>query len=429
MTNEELYERRNRAIPRGVASAFPIFASRATDCEIWDVEGRRYIDFAGGIAVLNVGHRHPAVIEAVRRQLDAFTHTAFQVMPYECYVALAEALNALAPFRGPAKTILLTTGAEAVENCIKIARVATGRRAVVAFTGGFHGRTMAALALTGKIAPYKTGFAPLPGEIYHVPFPSEANEISVVDSLRALEFLFQADVAPTDVAAILIEPVQGEGGFNPAPPALLVALRELCDRHGILLVADEVQSGFARTGRMFAIEHAKVEPDLVAIAKSLAGGLPLSGVIGRANVMDAVGPGGLGGTYGGNPLACAAALAVLDVIKKQRLCQRSTIIGRRIKKRLDGVSGRNDIVPLTGLRGIGAMIGIDVVTVDGKPDAATTKRILADAASQGLIVLSCGAFSNTIRILVPLTISDAMLDEGLDILERTLVSVRAETAQ
>ena len=316
-TNSDLLARRDLAVPRGVATATPIFAERAKNAEVWDVEGRRYIDFASGIAVLNTGHRHPHVIAAVEAQLKCFTHTAFQVLAYEPYIALAERLNALAPFAAPAKTVLFTTGAEATENAVKVARAATGRSGIIAFTGGFHGRTALASALTGKVSPYKRMFGSAVPDVYHVPFPTVANGLTADDSLRALDFLFTADIAPDRVAAIIIEPVQGEGGFHIAPSELLQALRSTCDAHGILLIADEVQSGFARTGRMFAIEHTGVEPDLVAVAKSLAGGFPLAGLIGRAEILDRIDPGGLGGTYGGSPIGCAAALAVLDVIEQE----------------------------------------------------------------------------------------------------------------
>ncbi|OYW05136.1 MAG: 4-aminobutyrate--2-oxoglutarate transaminase, partial [Acidiphilium sp. 37-67-22] len=313
--NTELHGRREAAIARGVGISHPMaYTAHAENAELWDAEGKRYIDFAAGIAVLNTGHRHPKVIAAVREQLDRFTHTCFQVTPYEPYVALAERLNAIAPIEGPAKTVFLTTGAEALENAVKIARAATGRPGIITFAGGYHGRTLLTMAMTGKVVPYKKRFAPMPAEIYHAPFPFEPYGVSVADSLRGIEMLFRADIEPERVAAIVIEPVQGEGGFIPAPAELLVALRALCDRHGILLIADEVQTGFGRTGKMFGIEHSGVKPDLMTVAKSLAGGFPLSGVIGRAAVMDAPEPGGLGGTYAGNPLACAAALAVLDVI-------------------------------------------------------------------------------------------------------------------
>ncbi|HXV25446.1 MAG TPA: 4-aminobutyrate--2-oxoglutarate transaminase [Alphaproteobacteria bacterium] len=420
--NSELLDRRKRAVPRGVGHATPIFAARAENAEIWDVEGKRYIDFAGGIAVLNTGHRHPKVMAAVREQLDRFTHTAFQVMAYEPYIALAERLNRLAPFTGPAKTILFTTGAEAVENAIKIARTSTGRPGIIAFTGAFHGRTMLTMALTGKVLPYKKGFGPFPSDIYHVPFPIEHQGVSVADSLRAINFLFKADIEPARVAAIVIEPVQGEGGFYVAPTELLVELRKICDAHGILLISDEVQAGFARTGKMFGIEHSGVEPDLIAIAKSLAGGLPLSGVVGRADIMDACETGGLGGTYGGNPVACAAALAVIDVIEKERLLARANAMGERIKAKLNQFAKRNDLMPIAAIRGPGAMIGFEIVKHRGsfEPDADATKRLTTAALEHGLIVLSCGTYNNVIRILVPLTATDAIVDEGMGMLEKAM---------
>lgn len=421
-TNADLHARRLAAVPRGVATATQIFAARAENAELWDVEGRRYVDFAGGIAVLNTGHRHPRVLEAVRAQLDAYTHTAFQVVAYEPYVELAERLNALAPFDGPAKTIFFTTGAEAVENAVKMARAATGRSAVIAFTGGFHGRTLLTMAMTGKVAPYKRLFGPLPGEVFHAPFPVPQYGVTVEDSLRALDFLFRADVEPERVAAIIIEPVQGEGGFQPAPPELLRALREICDRHGILLISDEVQAGFARTGKMFGIEHSGVQPDMITVAKSLAGGFPLSGVIGRAAVMDAAEPGGLGGTYAGPPIACAAALAVLDVIADEQLMARADAQGERIKGRLQAMSRRNDLVPIAGIRGPGAMVGFDIVRErgGGEPDGAEAKAVTVRALQKGLLLLSCGVHGETIRLLAPLTTPDAILDEGLDILEASL---------
>ena len=421
-TNADLHARRLAAVPRGVATATQIFAARAENAELWDVEGRRYVDFAGGIAVLNTGHRHPRVLEAVRAQLDAYTHTAFQVVAYEPYVELAERLNALAPFDGPAKTIFFTTGAEAVENAVKMARAATGRSAVIAFTGGFHGRTLLTMAMTGKVAPYKRLFGPLPGEVFHAPFPVPQYGVTVEDSLRALEFLFRADVEPERVAAIIIEPVQGEGGFQPAPPELLRALREICDRHGILLISDEVQAGFARTGKMFGIEHSGVQPDMITVAKSLAGGFPLSGVIGRAAIMDAAEPGGLGGTYAGPPIACAAALAVLDVIADEKLMARAEAQGERIKGRLQAMSRRNYLVPIAGIRGPGAMVGFDIVRErgGGEPDGAEAKAVTVRALQKGLLLLSCGVHGETIRLLAPLTTPDAILDEGLDILEASL---------
>jgi 4-aminobutyrate aminotransferase/(S)-3-amino-2-methylpropionate transaminase len=420
--NAELLVRRTAAVPRGVATATPVFAARAENAEIWDVEGNRYVDFAGGIAVLNVGHRHPKVLAAVKAQLDAYTHTAFQVMAYEPYVALAERLNALAPFKGPAKSIFFVTGAEAVENAVKIARASTGRSAVIAFVGGFHGRTMMTMALTGKVAPYKRAFGAMQGEVYHLPFPIAHYGVTVEDSLKALQFLFKADVEPARVAAIIIEPVQGEGGFHAAPPELLKALRALCDAHGIVLIVDEIQSGFGRTGKMFAIEHSGVEPDLVTVAKSLGGGFPLSGVIGRAAIMDAAEPGGLGGTYAGPPVACAAALAVLDVIKEEGLLDRSLAIGGLLRARLEKMAVRNDLLPMANIRGLGAMVAFDIVKTRGtsEPDGDAAKRVTARALENGLLLLSCGTYGETIRLLVPLTASDPLLVEGLNSLEAAL---------
>jgi 4-aminobutyrate aminotransferase / (S)-3-amino-2-methylpropionate transaminase / 5-aminovalerate transaminase len=423
-TNSALHARREAAVPRGVTSTHQIFAAHAENAELWDVEGKRYIDFAGGIAVLNTGHRHPKVMAAVAAQLEHFTHTCFQVSPYESYIELAEKLNALAPINGPAKTIFFTTGAEALENAIKIARAATGRAGVITFAGGYHGRTMLTMAMTGKVLPYKKKFAPMPAEIYHVPFPHEPFGVTVNDSLRAIDMLFRADIEPDRTAAIVLEPVQGEGGFIQAPTELLEALRKLCDRHGILLIADEVQTGFARTGRMFGIEHSGVKPDIMTIAKSLAGGFPLSGVIGRADIMDSADPGGLGGTYAGSPIACAAALAVLEVIEEEKLIDRANHIGAKMKAKLETIARRNNTIPIAAIRGPGAMIAFDVVTTRGtnEPDAETTQRVLAKAREHGLILLSCGVYSNAIRLLVPLTASDAIIDEGLDVLELALAA-------
>jgi 4-aminobutyrate aminotransferase / (S)-3-amino-2-methylpropionate transaminase / 5-aminovalerate transaminase len=425
--NSALQARRMAAIPRGIATAYPVFAKRAEGSELWDVDGNRYVDFGGGIAVLNTGHRHPKVIKAVRDQLDHYTHTAFQIVPYEPYIELCEKLNALAPFSGEAKTILFSTGAEAVENSVKIARAATGRTNVIAFSGAFHGRTLMTSALTGKVAPYKKKFGPMPAGIWHVPFPVPQHGVTVADSLKAIEYLFRADVDPVNVAAIIIEPVQGEGGFHPAPTELLVALRAICDQHGILLIADEVQTGFARTGKMFGIENSGVEPDLMTIAKSLAGGFPLSGVVGRAAIMDAPDPGGLGGTYAGSPLACAAALAVLDVIAEEKLIDRANVLGDRIKGELARIAQRNDTVPMSAIRGPGAMVAFDIVKSRGaeEPDADATKRVTAAALAEGLILLSCGVHANTIRILMPLTISDTILAEGMGKLEKALMAANA----
>ncbi len=420
--NSELMARRQAAIARGVNNAHTIFTAHAENAELWDADGKRYVDFAGGVAALNTGHRHPKVMAAVAEQLAHFTHTSFQVTPYESYVALAERLNAIAPVEGPAKTVFFTTGAEAVENAVKLARAATGRSGVITFSGGYHGRTMLTMAMTGKVLPYKRRFGPLPAEIYHVPFPHVPFGVSVEDSFIAIERLFRADIEPSRVAAIMLEPVQGEGGFIPAPPELLQGLRALCDQHGIMLIADEVQTGFGRTGKMFGIEHSGVKPDMITISKSLAGGFPLSAVVGRAAVIDAAEPGGLGGTFSGSPIACAAALAVLDVIEEENLIERANAIGATMKTRLEAIARRNDTVPISAIRGPGAMIGFDIVKArfSDEPAPEATKQVQIKAREQGLILLTCGMFANTIRLLVPLTVSDAVLEEGLAILERAL---------
>lgn len=423
-TNSELSARRQAAVVRGVGHVSQISAARALNAEIWDVEGKRYVDFAGGIAVLNTGHRHPRVMEAVRKQMDDFTHTCFQVLMYEPYIKLCERLNALAPISGPTKSILLTTGAEATENAIKIARAATGRSGVIAFTGAFHGRTVMAMSLTGKVNPYKKNLGPTVPEVWHVPFPVPQNDVTVEEALKYLAFLFKADVDPSRVAAIIVEPVQGEGGFNMAPPELMRALRRICDEHGIIFIADEVQTGFGRTGKMFAMEHYDVSPDMVCVAKSLGGGFPLSGVIGRAPIMDAADPGGLGGTYAGNPLSCAAALAVLDVFEEEKLVERSNAIGQRLKDGIKALQQRNDLLPIAAIRGPGAMIAFDIVKERGgdAPDAAATGRVINRAFEEGLVLLSCGTNANTIRILVPLTASDDIVDEGLELLAKALAA-------
>ncbi|WP_417581041.1 4-aminobutyrate--2-oxoglutarate transaminase [Pelagibacterium sp.] len=413
MTNSELIFRRDAAVARSLASAYPIFVERAENSILWDADGKSFIDFAGGIAVLNTGHRHPKVLAAAIRQIEAYTHTAFQILPYEPYVALAERLNALAPIDGPAKSVFFSTGAEAVENAIKIARAATGRAGVIAFAGGFHGRTHLAMSLTGKVSPYRDQFGVGPAGIFHVPFPCEADSVSVEESLKALERLFRADISPADVAAIIIEPVQGEGGFHSAPEALLAELRQLADQHGIVLIADEIQTGFGRTGKMFAMEHSTVRPDLITVAKSLAGGFPLSGVIGRADLMDQASPGSLGGTYSGNPVACAAALAVLDVIEDEFLLERASLIGNRIRDRLESYIANEAGRRIVGLRGPGAMIAFDIIDANGQPDAAAAKAVAHHALELGLVILTCGIFGNTIRILVPLTVPDDQLDDGL----------------
>lgn len=423
-TNAELLSRRQAAVVRGVGHVTPISAQRALNAEIWDVEGKRYVDFAGGIAVVNTGHCHPKILAAVSEQMQRFTHTCFQVLMYEPYILLAERLNAIAPIQGPLKTAFFTTGAEATENAIKIARAATGRSGVISFTGAFHGRTIMASAMTGKVVPYKKGLGPTLPDVWHVPFPVPQFGVSVEDALKFLGYIFKADVDPSRVAAIILEPVQGEGGFHQAPPELMRALRRICDEHGIVLVADEVQTGFGRTAKMFAMEHYDVSPDLICVAKSLAGGFPLSGVIGRAAIMDAADPGGLGGTYAGNPLACAAALAVLDIFAEEKLLDRAAALGTRLMARLEKLRMRNDLMPIADIRGLGAMVAFDIVKERGsaEPDAEATKRVVQFAHENGLILLSCGTNANTIRILTPLTAEEAIVDEGLDILEKALTN-------
>ena len=430
-TNAELQRLRESAVPRGVANMLPVYADHARNAELWDVEGKRYIDFAGGIAVLNTGHLHPKVVAAVRSQLDALSHACFQITPYETYVRLCDRLNRLAPGPTAKKTILFSTGAEAAENAVKIARAATRRAGIVAFSGGFHGRTMMGMALTGKVAPYKTGFGPMPGEVYHLPFPVEYHGVSSDDALDALQTLFKADIEPERVAAVILEPVQGEGGFYVAPKPFMQALRKVCDEHGILLIADEVQTGFARTGRLFAMEHYDVEPDIMTMAKSLAGGFPLSAVTGKATVMDAPAPGGLGGTYAGSPVACAAAHAVLDVIEQEQLCERATTMGEALRAELRAIAQTPGLEGVIGdIRGLGAMIAIELVR-DGdanQPDAALTKVLVQACAQRGLIILACGVRSNVIRFLMPLTASDDLIREGMAILKTTLLDVKRASA-
>jgi 4-aminobutyrate aminotransferase/(S)-3-amino-2-methylpropionate transaminase len=425
-SNEQLHQRRIAAVPRGVSNLLAVYADRARNAEVWDVEGRRYIDFASGIAVLNTGHVHPKMAAAVEAQLKKLSHACFQVTPYENYIALAERLNALAPGATPKKTIFLSTGAEAVENAVKIARYYTSRSAVIAFGGSFHGRTLLCVGLTGKVAPYKTGFGPMPPEVFHIPFPIAYHGVSSEDSLKALDNLFKADVDPARVAAIIIEPVVGEGGFYAAPPAFLQKLRQVCDQHGILLIVDEIQTGFARTGRMFAIEHAGVEPDLMTIAKSVAGGVPISAVIGKAAIMDAPPPGGLGGTYAGSPLGCAAGLAILDVIREENLLERARAIGETMVNRLKTLQAQFSCIG--EVRGLGAMVAMELVRNrdPNAPDADLTKAMTQLAGKKGLILLSCGVRSNVIRFLAPLTIPDALLAEGMGIVEQCLSELTAK---
>ena len=420
MKNQDLNTRRSLATPRGVGVMCDFYAVRAENATLWDAEGKEYIDFAGGIAVLNTGHLHPKVKAAVTAQLDNFTHTAYQIVPYEGYISLAERIHRVAPIDGLKKTAFFTTGVEAVENAVKIARSATGRSGVIAFSGSFHGRTMLGMALTGKVAPYKLSFGPMPGDIYHVPFPNATQSISVADSLKALDLLFKVDIDPKRVAAIIIEPVQGEGGFNITPPELMTALRKVCDEHGILLIADEVQTGFGRTGKLFAMEHHTVQADIITMAKSLGGGFPISGIVGRAEIMDGPAAGGLGGTYAGNPLAVAAAHAVLDVIAEEKLCERATQLGDKLRAHLEGLRGK--VPGIADVRGLGSMVALELNDAAGKPDAEAVKRVQKRALDAGLILLSCGVYGNVLRFLYPLTIPDAQFARALDILSEALAA-------
>jgi 4-aminobutyrate aminotransferase len=417
--NEQLMARKAAATPRGVGVMGTFFAERAQGAELWDVQGQRYIDFAGGIAVMNVGHGHPKVIAAIEAQLKRFTHTCYQVVPYESYVALAEKLNQLTPGTHAKKTALFSTGAEAIENAVKIARSYTQRSGVIAFGGAFHGRSMFAVSLTGKVQPYKAGFGPFPPEIYHAPFPCHCASLAEVK--KAMQHLFKADIEPSRVAAIVFEPVQGEGGFNVIQAEAVTWLRQLCDEHGIVLIADEVQTGFGRTGKMFAMEHfAPVVPDLMTIAKSLAAGTPLSAVTGRAEIMDAPAPGGLGGTYAGNPLAIAAAHAVIDVMAEEKLPERGAQLGEQLKGVLTALKPR--VTQITDVRGLGAMVAVEFNDAHGGPDADFTKRVQAEALKRKLILLTCGVNANVVRFLFPLTTTQAVFDEAMGILSESLLA-------
>jgi 4-aminobutyrate aminotransferase len=419
MKNTELNQRRLQATPRGIGVMCGFYAEKAENSTLWDVEGNEVIDFAAGIAVLNTGHRHPKIVAAIEKQLQAFTHTAYQIVPYESYISLAERINDRVPVNGPAKTAFFSTGAEAVENAVKIARAYTKRPGLITFGGGFHGRTFMTMALTGKVAPYKIGFGPFPGSVYHGQYPNAAHGVSTADAMHSLERIFKADIAPDQVAAIILEPVQGEGGFNVAPADFMQALRKLCDTHGILLIADEVQTGFARTGKLFAMEHYDVKPDLMTMAKSLAGGMPLSAVAGRADVMDAPAPGGLGGTYAGNPLAVAAAHAVLDIIDEEELSSRAAKLGHHLVEVLN--NAKADCPHIVDVRAQGSMVAVEFNDPQtGAPSPEFTKQVQDKAMKEGLLLLSCGVYGNVIRFLYPLTIPDAQFRKALDIIRRSL---------
>lgn len=408
--------RKQQATPRGVGVMCQWYAERASNATLWDMEGNEYIDFAGGIAVLNTGHCHPKVIAAVAEQLNKFTHTAYQIVPYESYVALAERINARAPIEGPAKTAFFTTGAEAVENAVKIARAATGRHGIITFGGGFHGRTFMTMAMTGKTAPYKRDFGVMTAGVFHARYPVASKGITVKDALISLEEIFSEDIAAHDVAAIVLEPVQGEGGFNVAPVEFMQQLRKICDEHGILLIADEVQTGFARTGQLFAMQHYPVKADLITMAKSLGGGFPLSGVVGRAEVMDAPNPGGLGGTYAGNPLAIAAANAVIDVIEDEQLCQRANTLGAELVAML--TAAQKHAKDIIDIRALGSMVAVEFGDhATGQPKPEVAKAIQQYAMEQGLLLLTCGKHGNVIRFLYPLTIPEVQFNQALVIIQ------------
>ena len=420
--NEQLMARKAAATARGVGVMGTFFADRADNAELWDVEGQRFIDFAGGIAVMNSGHGHPKVVAAIEAQLKKFTHTCYQVVPYESYIALAEKLNALTPGSHAKKTALFSTGAEAIENAIKIARSYTKRSGVIAFSGAFHGRSLFAVSLTGKVAPYKLGFGPFPPEIYHAPYPDAHTPLAEVK--KAVHHIVKADIEPSRVAAIVFEPVQGEGGFNVIQAEAVRWLRQLCDEHGIVLIADEIQTGFGRTGTMFAMEHFGVVPDLMTIAKSLAGGVPLSAVTGKAEIMDAPAPGGLGGTYAGNPLAIAAAHAVIDVMAEEKLPARGKKLGDQLKGVLDGM--RTEVPQIADVRGLGAMVAAQFNKPgSGEPDADFTKKVQAEALKRKLILLTCGVDANVVRFLFPLTIQQPVFDEAMGILRDSLKAAAA----
>ncbi|MGV8987991.1 MAG: 4-aminobutyrate--2-oxoglutarate transaminase [Cypionkella sp.] len=423
MKNADVALRRTESIARGVGMQTQIYVDRALNSEVWDIEGNRYIDFAAGIAVVNTGHRHPKVIAAVQAQLEKFTHTCHQVLPYENYIHLAERLNAAVPGNYPKKTVFVTTGAEAVENAIKVARIATGRSAIIAFGGAFHGRTFMGMSLTGKVEPYKKGFGAMMPDVYHVPFPQDVHNVTTADAMAGITKLFKADLDPARVAAIIFEPVQGEGGFYPAPADLVKAIRKLCDDNGIVMIADEVQTGFARTGTMFAMESYGVAADITCMAKGLGGGFPIAALTGKASLMDAANPGGLGGTYGGNPISIAAAHAVLDVIAEEKLCDRANELGSRLKQKLESI--RSTTPEICDIRGPGFMVAVEFANPSShEPDADFTNRVKNEAQKRGLILLTCGVYGNVVRFLAPITIPDAHFAEAMGILEASVAAAR-----
>ena len=421
--SREILERKAQVVADPLSVFLPVVIEEGRGATLTDVDGNTFIDFTGGVGCLNVGHSHPRVVEAAQEQLAKFSHTDFTIVPYEVYVTLAERLIAAAPFRSPAKAAFFNAGTEAVENAIKFARAYTGRPGVIGFEGGFHGRTLLSLSLTSKTHPYKAGLGPFAPEVYRVPFPNDYRGPSADEALAALERALITQVAAETVAAIVIEPIQGEGGFVVAPQAFVDGVRRLCDEHGIVMVVDEVQTGFGRTGKLFAIEHYGIEPDLITVAKSIAAGLPLSGVIGKAEIMDAPGDSAIGGTYVGNPVAQAAALAVLDVMEDEGVCERAAQLGETIRARME--SWRERWPQVGDVRGLGAMLAIELVTepASKEPDADTASAVVEAAAARGLLLLKSSIYSNCIRVLAPLVLSDAELDEALVVWEDALESV------
>ncbi|MDW5376988.1 4-aminobutyrate--2-oxoglutarate transaminase [Halomonas sp. HP20-15] len=423
MNNAQLNELKKRYVANGAASPAEHFADRAENAEVWDADGKRFIDFAGGIGVLNIGHRHPKVVEAVKAQLDKVMHTCQTVMPYEGYVKVAEKLSQITPVRGHAKVMLANSGAEALENAVKIARAATGRNNVICFDGGYHGRTFMTMAMNGKVAPYQTDFGSMPGNVFRAPYPVAYHGVSEDEALRGLKMAIKTDANPKDTAAIVLEPVLGEGGFYAAPTSFLKKVREICDEHGMLMIVDEVQSGFGRTGKMFAIEHSGVEPDIITMAKSMADGMPISAVVGTDKHMDASGGNSLGGTYTGSPVSCAATLAVLDVFEQEDILAKSQALGDKLAKRF--ASWQQQFDCLDNPRNMGAMAAFELVSdkANHTPDAELTGALCKKAREKGLILLSCGMYGNTIRFLMPVTIQDEVLEEGLDIIESALAEL------
>lgn len=422
-SNAELNELKHKYVAAGAASPATAFADRAENAEIWDADGNRFIDFAGGIGVLNVGHRHPKVVAAVKAQLDKLMHTCQTVMPYEGYVKVAEKLSHIVPVRGHAKVMLANSGAEALENAVKIARAATGRSNVICFDGGYHGRTFFTMAMNGKVAPYQSDFGPMPGTVFRAPYPVPYHGVSEDEAIRGLKMTLKTDANPKDTAAIVLEPVLGEGGFYPASKSFLTKIREICDEHGMLMIIDEVQSGFGRTGKMFAIEHSGVEPDMMTMAKSMADGMPISAIVGTDKVMDASGPNSLGGTYTGSPTACAAALAVMEVFEEENILEKSQALGDKLAERFNGWAEKFECID--HVRNMGAMAAFELVSnkTDRAPNAELAAALCKKAREEGLILLSCGMYGNTIRFLMPVTIQDDVLNEGLDIIESCLDSL------